>query len=236
MIRLAVMLALLLPLPAGAGPWPRAAGQVFLSLSAERDRAGGDYAAAYAEYGLTARTTLGLELGRSAAETSAILWLQHPLDDGQGAHRLVVQSGLGAVRRGEDLLPLAQAALSWGRGFERWGGGWMTAQVLARMTGGAPEAMGLQTRGPGRPSILNSFQTAEWQVKADLTLGLRPREGLMVINGLWLEEREDTGFSARLAPSLVWDAPGPVQIELGLVQPMAGGAEQALRLATWLEF
>ncbi|MFN4060166.1 MAG: hypothetical protein ACK4IA_05365 [Paracoccus hibiscisoli] len=231
MIRYVLMLALLLPLSAQAGPWPREVGQTFLSLSGERNRAGASYASAYGEYGLTPRSTLGVELGRTTGETTAILWWQRALDDGQGVHRIALQSGVGAVRRGDDLLPLAQGALSWGRGFDRWGGGWMTAQILARMTGGAPDP-----RGPDMPSLAASFLTAKRVVKADLTLGLRPRDGLMVINSLWLEDRQDEGFAARLAPSLVFDAPGPIQIELGVVQPLTGRAEQAVRLGTWLEF
>ncbi|WP_108501923.1 hypothetical protein [Paracoccus indicus] len=234
MIRFAMILALLLPWPAQAGPWPREVGQTFLSLMGERNRTGDGFVFAYAEYGLTPRTTLGVEFSRSSAETGAILWLQHPLDDGHGVHRITVQSGLGVVRSGDEFLPLAQGALSWGRGFERWGGGWMSAQLLARMTGASHSET--ETPDPGMSALFDSILGAERVVKADLTLGLRPRDGLMVINSLWLEDRQDDGFAARLAPSLVFDAPGPVQIELGVIQPLSGPAEQAVRLGTWLEF
>ena len=61
MIRLVLFLALMLPAAVQAGPWPREVGRTFLSLSGERNRAGSSYASAYAEYGLTSRTTLGME-------------------------------------------------------------------------------------------------------------------------------------------------------------------------------
>ncbi|TNH40590.1 hypothetical protein [Paracoccus haeundaensis] len=229
MIRLVLFLALMLPAAVQAGPWPREAGRTFLSLSGERNRADSSYASAYAEYGLTPRTTLGMELGRAdQAETSAVLWLQRALDDGQGPNRFAMQSGAGVIRRDDLALPVVQGALSWGRGFDR---GWITAQVLAKMTGSAPDP-----RAPMRPSFAASFLTAERVIKTDVTLGLRPRDGLMVINSLWLEHPQDEEYSARLMSSLVFDVPGPVKVELGMVNPLSGPSEQAVRLGTWLEF
>ena len=229
MIRLVLLLALIMPIGVQAGPWPREVGRTFLSLSGERNRADSTYASAYAEYGLTPRTTLGVELGRAdQAETSAILWLQRALDDGQGPNRFAMQSGVGVIRRDAYTLPVVQGALSWGRGFDK---GWITAQALAKMTGSAPD-----TRAPVRPSFAASFLTAERVVKTDVTVGLRPRDGLMVINSLWLEHPQDEGYSARLMSSVVFNVPGPVQVELGMVNPLSGPAEQAVRLGTWLDF
>jgi len=97
------------------------------------------------------------------------------------------------------------------------------------MTGGTPDPR-------VEPSFAASFLTAERVIKADLTLGLRPRDGLMVINSLWVEDRQDEELSVKLAPSLVFDIPGPAQIELGLVAPLQGRAERAIRLGSWIEF
>lgn len=232
MIRLALLLVMICPAIATAGPWPREVGRTFLSATVERNRVGNSYASVYGEYGLTPRTTLGTELGRAdQGETSAILWVQRALDGGQGPNRVVMQAGAGAIRRAGDTRPVLQSALSWGRGFDRWGGGWMTAQLLAKMTGGDPDP-----RAPSEPSFATSFLTAKRVIKTDLTLGLRPRKGLMVINNLWLEDRQDEAFSAKLASSLVFDIPGPAQVELGLVQPVQGDAERAIRLGSWIEF
>ena len=70
---------------AEAGPWPRAPGTKFLSLSVERDRESNSYTGLYAEYGMDARNTLGFELGHTnVGETSAMIWWQRALDDGSG--------------------------------------------------------------------------------------------------------------------------------------------------------
>lgn len=249
---LAAGLALIVALnaPAGAGPWPRDKGATFLSLSAERDRAGGSHRALYVEYGMTARTTLGLELQRSGTdETGAILWAQRALDGGQGAHRLAAQTGVGMVWRDGARMPLAQGGLSWGRGvpglgLPGWEGGWLSAQLLFRATVTSvavpwAEAPPFETEPPlsdDRPWFASGFLTAEQVVKTDLTLGMRPRAGMMLINSLWLEHRPEEAGSARLMSALVFDLGGPARLELGVVHPVSGPAERAVRLGTWIEF
>ncbi|TJZ90002.1 hypothetical protein FA743_16740 [Paracoccus gahaiensis] len=233
MIRSALILLMtLMPLAAMAGPWPREAGRSFLSLSTERDVEGNRYTGLYGEYGLAA-TTLGLELGRSGAgELSAVVWAQRSLDDGTGPHRLSLSAGAGVIRRQDRVLPVVQGTLAWGRGFEGWaGGGWMTAQLTARAAGGPdlPE----DRRGT---AAARAFRIAETTLKADLTLGLRPTERLRVVNSLWLEDRRDAELTAKLASSLVFPITGPAHLEVGLVQPLRGPAERAVRLGVWLDF
>ena len=70
----------------------------------------------------------------------------------------------------------------------------------------------------------------------EATLGLKPFAGIMFINQLRLEHRDDTGFSSKLATSIVRDLGGPAKLELGLVAPISGPGEAAIRLGTWLEF
>lgn len=226
MIRSALIL-ILLPLTAVAGPWPREAGQTFLSISAERDRQGSRYTGLYGEYGLSARVTLGIELGRTdLGEASAVIWAQRALDDGTGPNRFSLSSGLGAIRRDGQMRPVAQGALAWGRGFDNpLGQGWMTGQVLIRVTGG----MDAVQQAP-------AFRITDSTIKTDLTLGLRPTDRLMVINSLWLEAPREGQGTAKLASSVVVDPGGSVMIELGLVQPLHGPAERSVRLGGWLEF
>jgi len=98
MFRLFLLLALITPGMAAAGPWPREVRQTFLSVSVEHNRADNTYASLYGEYGLTPRNTLGLELGRAlGSETTAIVWLQRALDGGQGPNRLAMQAGAGSI-------------------------------------------------------------------------------------------------------------------------------------------
>lgn len=229
MIRpLLILMMMLAPAMAAAGPWPREVGRTFLSMTVERDVEGSSYTSLYAEYGLAPRLTLGADLGRTdLGEASAVIWAQRALDDGTGPNRFSLATGLGAIRRDGRFHPVAQGSLGWGRGFaNRMGEGWMSAQVQVRVTGGMdPEA-----------STGSAFRITDSTLKTDLTLGLRPTDRLMVINSLWLEAPREGRGTAKLASSVVMDPGGPIKVELGLVQPLHGPAERAVRLGGWLEF
>lgn len=224
-------LAALLAGAAEAGPWPRDEGGHFLSFSAERDRDGNLYAGVYGEYGASARTTLGYELGHTnVGETSLLVWLQRPLGRTDGTYRLTVAMGAGVIERAGSLAPVGLAAVAWGRGFEGpMGGGWFTAEARAKVAAVPDDAA-----APSDAAL--AFLTPEMTLKADLTLGLRPRGGTMLIQQLRLEQQHDSDFSARLASSVVQDIGGPAKLELGVVLPLAGPGEKALKIGTWLEF
>ncbi len=217
-----------------AGPWAREEGEVFLSLSAEHDRAGSTYSSLYGEYGLGPRKTLGVELGYTdQGETTALLWLQTTLDKPEWANRFAVSAGLGAVERDGVYTPLGQIKAGWGRGIEALpGGGWISAEASFRVTGTFETARVRQ----GWVTYETTYLTPEKSGKAEVTLGFRPRDSLMLINQLRLEQRDDTGFSGSLAISTVYDAPGPAQIEMGFVAPVMGQGEEAIKLGTWLAF
>lgn len=219
---------------AQAGPWPREAGHSFIALTGERDREGNSYAGLYAEYGLSRRRTLGLEVSHTdVGETSAMLWYQKSLDGGEGANRLSYAMGFGAIRRDGDLLPLSQVALMWGRGFSGpWDGGWVTAEARVKVAGKTEEV----TVREGLSIVEYAYLTPEVVSKLDLTVGLRPTPSWALVNQLRLESRKDTDFSARIASSVVYDLTGPARLEVGLVAPLAGPSEPAVKIGTWLEF
>ncbi|MDQ1900172.1 hypothetical protein RAH32_06920 [Paracoccus sp. WLY502] len=225
---------LLLAVTGHAGPWPREAGHFFISLSGERDDGGNSYMGLYTEYGLSRRRTVGLEVSHTnVGETSAMLWYQKSLDSGEGPNRLSYAMGVGAIRRDGELLPLSQAALMWGRGFSGpWDGGWLSAEARVKVAGKTEEVTGRQ----GLSSIQYAYLTPEIVSKLDLTIGLRPTPFWAVVNQLRLEARKDTDFSAKLATSVVYDLTGPARLEIGLVAPLAGPSEPAVRIGTWLEF
>lgn len=228
--RLALLFALL-PAAADAGAWARDAGGTFVALSTERDGDGNRYDGLYAEYGLGDRVTLGAEIGHSGGvQTSALVWMQRSLDDGQGVHRLSLATGAGAIRRDGQWLPLAQLALSWGRGLDRPNGGWMTVQTQLRLAGKPVD--------PALPAseAQAALLTPDFVWKTDATLGLGMPWGLTLIQDLRLEDRPDLDFSAKYAPSLVADVPGPLRLQLGVVQPLTGPGEAAIRLGSWIEF
>ena len=72
-------------------------------------------------------------------------------------------------------------------------------------------------------------------MKTDVTLGWNASSSMMLINQLRLEDRDDTGFSAKLASSVVRDI-GPVKIELGVVMKLSGEGEHAVKIGTWFKF
>ena len=230
---LALSALVALAVPAGAGPWPREPGAHFLSVSVDRDRDGNQYSALYGEYGLTPRYTLGYELGHSnAGESSAIFWLQRAMGRGDGANRLSMSVGVGAIRRGDETLPVGQVVSGWGRGFDGiWDGGWITAELKMKVTARSKDDP-VVTQAVGTLAAL----TPEFSTKADLTLGLRRNSSLMIINQLRLEKPQDEDLTASLASSVVRDLVGSTKIELGVVTPISGPVEPAVRLGTWLEF
>lgn len=220
--------------PAQAGPWPREAGHSFIALTGEHDRAGNSHAGLYAEYGLARRRTLGLEVSHTdVGETSAMVWYQKSLDGGQGANKLSYAMGFGAIRRNGEVLPLSQAALMWGRGFSGlWDGGWLTAEARVKVAGKTEEV----TVREGLSQVEYAYLTPEIVTKLDLTVGIRPTPSWALVNQLRLESRKDSDFSAKIASSVVYDLTGPARLEVGLVAPVTGPTEPAIKLGTWLEF
>lgn len=229
---------------AHAGPWPRAEGEVFLSFSTERDRDGNSYTGLYGEYGWRPRQTLVFELGHSnVGETSAIIWWQRALDRPEGVNRLTVSTGIGVIERDGKVMTLAQIGASWGRGFDglAWlrdvpGGGWLAVDAQIKLADSDEEEPDRTPDENGRWSNRQVYLTPKTTIKTDVTLGWNASSSLMVINQLRLEDRDDTGFSARLASSVVRDIAGPVKVELGVVMSLAGEGEHALKLGTWLRF
>mgnify|MGYP006979994403 FL=1 len=66
MVWKAVLVLILLAGPAGARPWPRGAGESFLSFSTTLETGAGQSGGSlYLEHGLSARTTLILSASRS---------------------------------------------------------------------------------------------------------------------------------------------------------------------------
>lgn len=231
-----VLITALFAAPTNAGPWPREPKAVFLSFAVERDRDGDSYTGLYGEYGLTPRLTLGIELGRASegqGETSAIIWVQRALDNGEGPNRYAIASGIGAIRRDGEIAPVGLIAANWGRGIE-WlpGGGWITVEGRVKF---ADRLEKLRTHTQGTV-VDTAYLTSERTFKTDVTLGMRPMKSLMFINQIRFEDRKDSDFSTRLASSLVHDLPGPAKVELGVVTPISGPGETALKIGTWIEF
>lgn len=230
----AFILSVWLPGAALAGPWMRDTKEVFLSFSSQIDRDRNSYTGLYGEYGLNDRNTLGFELGyTNVGETSVMIWLQRRLDSGEGPNRLTYSTGFGAFVRGGEVFPTGQAGIAWGRGFEKFlGGGWITVEGKIKIAG-EPQTV-VYVQGVTRTEAV--FLTPATTTKIEATLGLRPTDSIMFINQLRLENRRDVAFSAKLATSLVYDWAGVTKLELGLITPLTGPGEMAVKIGTWIEF
>lgn len=225
----AAALALTLVLSAGPaqpGPWPREAGTGFLSLShsmaGDRDQPGrraAGYSALYGEYGLDGALTLGLDAGRGDlyGDWSAVLFLRHALDDGNGPHRFAAELGLGGMGAdGTAPQPLLRPGLSWGRGLETgWGPGWATLDSFLEYRLGDGEAA----------------------LKADLTLGVKPTPDRMLILQVQSGDYPGTPPYLRLAPAYVRRlGRGETFLEIGLKAGLAGEETQGLKIGLWRRF
>lgn len=223
------VLVLMAAAPAAAGPWPRGEGQGFVSLSS-LIATGRDSLAAplgdmrfqgslFAEYGLDADWTVGIDashgLGFGEEETTGLLFLRRLVGRFAGGHLLGAEFGLGWRQHSLDGGGMRlRAGLSWGRGFESaWGGGWMSLDATG------------EWRQPG-----------EMVWKADLTLGLRPRDDLMLIGQLQNGHYPGAGAIVKLAPSVVWQWSDAAHLQLGLSLALFGDDEVGVKIAQWFAF
>lgn len=228
-----VLLVLLLfwPLAAAAGPWPRAAGERFVSLSVA-----GQTGSAWFEQGFGRGRWLVAEAQATrAGEWALALRLHRALPDAAlgrgGTWRLAWSLGLSVAMPAADVaidLPpvwwpgrtevtvtlrpvvAAQAGFSLGRGLGgRWPG-WLALDLVAEA-------------GPQRKRL-----------KADATLGLAPSDRWLLL--MQAHARIGTGPPAlALAPSVVWQARRGLRLQAGLHHDLRGRKATA-RLATWVEF
>jgi hypothetical protein len=237
MLRALALLILCLTAPSAlAGPWPRGEGESFLSFALEYSDSR-DYAGLYAEYGLTEKLTLGLDIGgTSSAAKKAIAFARWPVGNPQGRLRMAAQLGLGYGERWRTppftlvitgggplpplpgprpkMRPVLQTGFSLGRGLKLMGhDGWITLDTRAEMD--------------------DAFTS---HYAADATIGLTVPKGHKLIVQVQTGAT-DTGNSwAKLAPAYVLKLSDRRHLEMGLVAGMAGDSDIAARLGLWQNF
>ncbi len=207
------LVAAMPPRTAHAGPWPREVGKTFLSLSWERDlmRDTG-YAALYAEYGLTKRFTLGLDVGADPDGLSkAIAFARMPFARSPGGMRLALEIGTGVT----DDRPVIRPALSFGRGLsmaER--SGWLTLDI--------------------RATVFQDTFDAAWD--SDLTLGLKATARGKAIVQLQTGQPAAGDAYIKLGSSWVIEGQPGRHIEFGVVTGLKNSDALAAKIALWHEF
>lgn len=232
---LAVTLLCLAAGVATAGPWPRAKGETFLSVSVEGGDAQ-DYTSLYAEHGATPALTLGLDLGSSfSTPKKAIAFARWPVGNTDAPLRMAVQFGLGYAER------------------------WRTPPFKLVVTGGGPLPALPGPRPKMRPVVQTGFSIGKglgvmghngWlaldtraetddalatQYEADATVGLTTPKGHMLIMQVQTGATEAGESWAKLAPSVVMKLSDATHVELGVTASLTGD-DHAARLGLWQKF
>lgn len=211
MLRGLIMVLLLAAGPLHAGAWPRGKGGLF--ASALSYTAGGQtYSGIYAEYGVTDRLTLGLDLGRGVSgNTKAVAFFRLPMMAPINGHNLAWELGAGQIAGHSVLRP----GLSWGKGVSLGGkSGWLSADILSELW-------------------LGSWQADH---KIDLTFGLNVTERHKAMVQLQAGAQWGDAPFLRVVPSIVFDVGEITKFEIGVTQSLRGDYETGVKLALWMTF
>ena len=224
---LLALAALLAPLSAEAGAWPRAKGAAFLSWAPALDHSADPrrdarpfdrFEQIYAELGLGRQVTVAVEAYREdlpGRPWSGLLTLRRLAlrgDDGS-VISAEIGAGLAGDAAGEDSARL-RAGLSYGRGLSEPFNGWL----------------GLDLSHETRP-----FAGVDI-ARAAATLGMKPTRELMLILQLQAERRDGDKASLKLAPSAALRLTGRMTLQLSGEHGLVASDGTELRLKVWLEF
>ncbi|MBN9886895.1 hypothetical protein I6N89_06265 [Pelagibaca abyssi] len=202
-----------------AGAWPRAEGRVFISSAVRlfwpqdiddwtSRKPSSQYYTFYAEYGLTERLTLGLDLGRSVSgDGKTVVFARLPLRARDTGLRIAAELGLGVI----DKEPVLRPGLSLGLGLKN---GWLSAEGLSeisRHTGAADHKLDL-TWGWNLPQNRKFLL----QMQTGLPHGKKP--------------------FARLASSIVLPVTPLVSAELGGTWDLTGSETFGVIMGVWSAF
>ena len=211
MLRLALCVFLLCSGPVWAGAWPRGKGNVFVAASTYAVPSGA-YTGIYAEWGVTGRLTLGLDIGRGVSgQDKAVVFLRGPLIAPRAGHHLAWELGAGMIAGDRVLRP----GLSWGKGADLAGrSGWVALDLLTEIR----------------------IRTAAIDTKADVTLGLNINDARKIMLQLQMGAQFGDEPFLRLVPSMTFAVGKRGQVEIGLSQSLRGDFETGLKAAYWINF
>ncbi|WP_458791159.1 hypothetical protein [Yoonia sp. MH D7] len=220
LVKLTLILSLCWASETVAGAWPREKGEIFIA-------AGGNFLLSdgaklpvhydptlYAEYGMSERVTLGLDLHTADAGRIGTMFLfaSFPIGDIETRDKLAASLAFGT--RADAINPtdtLLRGGLSWGRGLDT---GWLSVDATA-------------TYGTGertfRPKIDLTWGH-QWGAQWTTTVQLQTGQGFT------------NDYYAKLAPSVIYSFNDRVKLHLGAVHALTGDRGSALKLETWMRF
>lgn len=209
-----VLLGLCFGQPVDAGAWPRAKGEVFLSLSVQGDLAlqpASGFGAAYLEWGATERLTLGFDIGRpygTAPKLRAFLRLPLPLSLGKTV--TAIELGIGQDGPAPFLRPSVSVGRSLSFGHRS---GWLNLDLNAEI-----------------------FRQRLPLYQADLTFGLALPPRLTAMVQLNTSLRHGGQPQTRLASAVLFNFGKASQLEFGLSHALQGPAAPRVKLSLWQRF
>ena len=253
-VLLAWLVAILLPAAAGAGPWPRAPGELFVAttLEAGRDRVAGGMASdagLYAEYGLGPVWTMELRAGRAsggdlADRYRAMVLLRPAIGTPGGQNRFAFSLGAG-VETGflpgysysvpqapwPFFTPAPQRHVTVGpqpvtRGVLRIGLG--AGRGFETLPGGRA------LPGWAAIELAADLRRGGTALRADATFGIRPDPRLMLVARLQTYRARGDALQARFVPSAVWELRPGLNLELGARIGLRDARDTRIMLGTWL--
>lgn len=232
MIRvLALLVLLILPVPAQAGAWLREKGAIFLSWSNSiPEHANSIYEtdmSLYAEYGLTKHLTVGFDgyLGGAGTKPEAYLFMRFPIGNPKRPAKMALTFGVGYKEFPNPWGTVSKQTrtklgFSWGRGLKK---GWLAFDASASILQQTSLVV------PGQDGTNYS---------ADFTWGQKPWERWMFIWQVQSGKTTNGPFFAKFTPSVVW-AFGEKRnnnIEVGLIKGLTGSDVQSVKLGFWKSF
>ena len=201
---------------AAAGPWLRAPGTQFLSLSVEASKdtlRPETYGSIYYEYGLRPKLTLGLDAGRDSwGQSSALIFARLPLWLSESGSRAAADFAIGQMTDSTGTYLAIRPGLSWGRAL-KWGqGGWLSIDATYAYV----------------PETTNTL------AKIEGTLGLNHSDRVKYLLQLIAEKPtgQDTLVSA--TPGLAWRFGKGSHLLGGVILRSDGST--TLKLGLWRDF
>lgn len=203
-----------------AGAWPREKGALFIA-------AGGNFwlsdgaqlpvhydPTLYAEFGLTERLTLGLDLytADKGQILSGFVFASVPIGDLEARNRYMISLAYGTrldAREKTDVL--LRGGFHWGRGLEN---GWLAIDASA-------------TYGINDPV---------WRPKADFTWGRNWSDRWTTTLQLQTGQGFTGDLYAKISPTVIWTMNDDLKFSLGGVQALTGDRGFALKAETWITF
>ncbi len=217
---LLLLLLVFVPRDTLAGAWARDEGELFIAaggnfLLSEGARLPVHYdPTLYAEYGLSERVTVGMDLHTADAGRIGTIFLfaSFPIGDTAADNKFAASLALGSrmdTNRGAETL--MRGGLSWGRGLAN---GWLAVDATATY----------------------STHSGTFRPKIDATWGHRWNDRWRTMTQLQTGQGFTDDYYAKIALSVIYDFSDHVKLHLGSVHAMTGDKGSALRLETWLTF